>query len=202
MTLIERYQKEVIPAMAARFGYKNPMAVPKIEKVTVNVGLSAGVRDPKFLDIAEATLRRITGQQPVKTLAKKSISNFKIRKGMAVGMALTLRGNRMYDFLEKLVRVTLPRVRDFRGLSPNSFDNGGNMTIGFRENIAFPEIRSDEIERLHGLEVTIVTTAGSREEGLELLKNLGFPFASAESVKKKKKEKKKKELKKQLEKIK
>lgn len=193
MTLRERYKKEVIPAMVARFGYKNPMAVPKLLKVTVNIGLGSGLKDPKFLDTAELTMRRITGQHPYRSEAKKSISNFKIRKGMVVGMAVTLRGARMYDFVEKLVRVTFPRVRDFRGLSPNSFDALGNYTIGFRENIAFPEISPDEIERLHGLEVTVVTSAHNREEGFELLKNLGFPFHEAEAKKKKKKEKKKKE---------
>lgn len=195
MTLIEHYKKDVIPAMVAKFGYKNPVAVPKLKKVTINVGLSHGIKEPKFIDIAQETVRAITGQQPQKTLAKKSISNFKIRKGMTVGMAVTLRGARMYDFMEKLIRVTFPRVRDFRGVSPSSFDGRGNYTVGFRENIAFPEIRPDEVERLHGLEVTIVTGASSREEGFELLRALGFPFREADGEKKKKKEKKKKLIK-------
>lgn len=195
MTLIEHYKKDVIPAMVAKFGYKNPAAVPKLKKVTINVGLSHGIKEPKFIDIAQETVRAITGQQPQKTLAKKSISNFKIRKGMTVGMAVTLRGARMYDFMEKLIRVTFPRVRDFRGVSPSSFDGRGNYTVGFRENIAFPEIRPDEVERLHGLEVTIVTGASSREEGFELLRALGFPFREADGEKKKKKEKKKKFIK-------
>lgn len=195
MTLIEHYKKDVIPAMVAKFGYKNPAAVPKLKKVTINVGLSHGIKEPKFIDIAQDTVRAITGQQPQKTLAKKSISNFKIRKGMTVGMAVTLRGARMYDFMEKLIRVTFPRVRDFRGVSPSSFDGRGNYTVGFKENIAFPEIRPDEVERLHGLEVTIVTGASSREEGLALLRALGFPFREADGEKKKKKEKKKKLIK-------
>lgn len=195
MTLIEHYKKDVIPAMVAKFGYKNPAAVPKLKKVTINVGLSHGIKEPKFIDIAQETVRAITGQQPQKTLAKKSISNFKIRKGMTVGMAVTLRGARMYDFMEKLIRVTFPRVRDFRGVSPSSFDARGNYTVGFKENIAFPEIRPDEVERLHGLEVTIVTGASSREEGLALLRALGFPFREADGEKKKKKEKKKKFIK-------
>lgn len=195
MNLTEHYKKNVIPAMVAKFGYKNPMAVPKLRKVTVNVGLSHGIKDPKFIEIAEETIRRITGQQPVRTAAKKSISNFKIRKGMIVGMMVTLRGQKMYDFVEKLVKVTFPRIRDFRGVSPLSFDAKGNYTFGFRENIAFPEIRPDEIERLHGLEVTIVSTSRNKEEGLELLKALGFPFRDASGEKKKKKkEKKKKQL--------
>lgn len=179
--------------MVATFGYKNPMAVPKLTKVAINVGLSHGIKDPKFLDIAEGTVRRITGQQPVRTEAKKSISNFKIRKGMIVGMAVTLRGKRMYDFVEKLVRVTFPRIRDFRGLKPSSFDKRGNFTVGFRENIAFPEIRPDEIERLHGLEITVVTTAKNKEEGVALLKNIGFPFNEDLDEKKSKKARKKKE---------
>ncbi|MBI2098928.1 50S ribosomal protein L5 [Candidatus Uhrbacteria bacterium] len=193
MNLSERYKKEVVPAMIEKFGYKNQAVVPKLVKAVVNIGLSHGIKDPKFLEIAEATLRRITGAHPARTLAKKSISNFKIRKGMVVGMVVTLRGKRMYDFVEKLVRITFPRIRDFRGLKSNSFDVGGNMTIGFKENIAFPEIRPDEIERLHGLEVTLVTTAKNKTEGLEFLKNMGFPFNEALNEKRAKKKKKEKE---------
>ncbi len=194
MNLLEHYRKNVIPIMVGKFGYKNPMAVPKLKKVTINIGLSHGIKDPKFVEIAEETLRRIAGQQPAKTVAKKSISNFKIRKGMVVGMMIAMRGKRMYDFVEKLIKVTFPRIRDFRGISPLSFDAKGNYTVGFRENIAFPEIRPDEIERLHGLEVTVVTTAENKEEGLELLRSLGFPFRE-EIIEKKKKKKKKKEKK-------
>lgn len=152
------------------------MALPRFQKVVLNVGLKAGLKDPKFIDQAAQTLERISGQKPVKTLAKKSISNFKIRQGMVVGIMVTLRGRRMYDFLDKLVSITLPRIRDFRGLSPKSVDAGGNLAIGFREYISFPEIRPDEIERLHGLEVVIVTNAGQRAKGLAMFKAAGFPF--------------------------
>lgn len=171
-----KYQKEVVPALEAKFGYKNIFAVPKIEKVVVGAGLSQGLKDAKFLDIVDETLRKVTGQKPVKTLAKKSISNFKIRKGMPIGTMVTLRGKRMYDFLDKLINVTFPRVRDFRGLSSKLLDQDGNLSIGFREDIAFPEIKSEEIEKVHGLQVTVRTTAKNKEKGLELLKLLGFPF--------------------------
>ncbi len=175
--LKDHYRKEVIPALRKEFGYPNAMAVPKIEKVTITVGINASHKDPKVLEVAESTLARISGQKPARTAAKKAISNFKVRKGMTVGVMVTLRGARMYDFLEKFVSVTLPRVRDFRGLSPKSLDQRGNLTIGFREHIAFPEVRPDEVERIHGLGVTVVTTAKTRAEGLSLLARLGFPFA-------------------------
>lgn len=171
-----KYAKKVVPAMMEKFGYKNILAVPKVEKVVVSAGLSQGLKDAKFLDIVEDTLRKITGQRPVKTLAKKSISNFKIRKGMPVGIMVTLRGQRMYDFIDKLINITFPRVRDFRGLSPKLLDENGNLSVGFREDISFPEIKSEEIEKMHGLQVTVRTTAGDKEKGLELLKLLGFPF--------------------------
>jgi large subunit ribosomal protein L5 len=171
-----KYQNEVVPALEAKFGYKNVFAVPKIEKVVVSAGLSQGLKDAKFLDIVDETLRKVTGQKPVKTLAKKSISNFKIRKGMPIGAMVTLRGKRMYDFLDKLINVTFPRVRDFRGLSSELLDREGNLSVGFREDIAFPEIKSEEIEKMHGLQVTVKTTAENKEQGLELLKSLGFPF--------------------------
>lgn len=175
--LKEKYIKEVIPALKEKFGYRNNLAVPKLEKVIVHVGLSQGLKDPKFVETAENTLSIITGQRPVKTKAKKSISNFKIRKGLVIGMMVTLRGEKLYDFVDKLINVALPRVRDFRGLSSKAMDRSGNLSIGFRENICFPEIEPDEIERLHGLQVTIKSTAGSKEKGLELLKLLGFPFS-------------------------
>lgn len=174
--LQEQYLKKVIPVLRERFGYPNAMAVPRLEKVVLNIGLSASQKDPKFLESATATLGRITGQKPSPTVAKKSISNFKIRQGMTVGLKVTLRGGRMYDFVDKLINVTLPRVRDFRGLSPGALDQRGNLSIGFLESIAFPEVRPEEVERLHGLEVAVVTTAKNREEGLALLKALGFPF--------------------------
>lgn len=176
MNLKEKYLKEVAPAMMKEGGHKNIMAVPKLEKAVINAGLSKALKDPKYFDIIEGTLSRISGQKSVKTKATKSISNFKIRQGLVVGMKVTLRGNRMYDFVEKLINVTLARVRDFRGLSPKAVDPNGNLNIGFKEHIAFPEIRPDEIEKIHGLEVSIVTTAKNREEGLKFLKLLGFPF--------------------------
>ncbi|MFA6410542.1 MAG: 50S ribosomal protein L5 [Candidatus Buchananbacteria bacterium] len=175
--LSEIYQKKAIPALKEKFGYKNNLAVPKIEKVVVNIGTGQGLRDVKFNEVAENTLMRITGQKPVKTAAKKSISNFKIREGLIVGMMVTLRGQRMYDFLDKLINVTFPRVRDFRGLDTKSIDPQGNLNLGFKEHISFPEIKSDEIEKIHGLQITVVTSAKTKEEGLELFKNLGFPFS-------------------------
>jgi len=175
--LQEKYKKEIAPALKKKFGYKNDLAIPRIEKVVVNIGTGPGLKDAKFNEVAEGTLTRITGQRPIKTAAKQSISNFKIRKGLIVGMMVTLRGKRRDDFVDKLINATLPRVRDFRGLNPNSVDQRGNLNIGFKENIAFPEIKSDEVEKIHGLQVSIVTTAKSREESLELLRLLGFPFS-------------------------
>lgn len=176
MTLQERYQKEIVPALKSQFGITNANAVPKVTSVTLSVGLSQGIKDPKVIDTVEQTLRRITGQQPVKTKAKKSIASFKIREGQIVGIMVTLRGKRMWDFLTRLTAFTFPRIRDFRGISAKSIDARGNMSIGFRENLAFPEIRPDEVERVHGLQVTIATTAGTRERGDALLRALGFPF--------------------------
>ncbi len=175
--LRELYKEKIVPEMLRRFGYKNCMAVPKLRLVSVNVGMATNLlKDPKIPETVETTLTRITGQKPVKTLAKKSIASFKIRQGQHIGMKVTLRGERMWHFLEKLIHITLPRVRDFRGLSPKLVDRQGNLSIGFREYIAFPEIRSDEIERLHGIQVTVSTTAATKAEGLELFKLMGFPF--------------------------
>lgn len=176
MNLKEHYQQSVIPAMQAKFGYRNVMAVPRLIKVVVNVGISSSLKDQKATDVVKETLRSITGQQPVPRLARKSISNFKIRQGQVVGLSVTLRGRRMYDFIEKFVKLTLPRVRDFRGLPPTLLDGKGNLSIGFREASAFPEVKAGDLERQHGLEVTIVTSAKTREEGLELLRRMGFPF--------------------------
>lgn len=175
--LREQYDKKIVPALMERFGYKNRMAVPKLKLVSVNVGMSTNLlKDPKIPETVEATLTRITGQKPVKTLAKKSIASFKVRQGQNIGMKVTLRGARMWHFLEKLIHVTLPRVRDFRGISPKLVDKQGNLSMGFKEYIAFPEIRPDEIEKLHGVQVTVNSTAKSREEGLELFRLMGFPF--------------------------
>jgi large subunit ribosomal protein L5 len=174
--LREKYEREVVQALVKKFGYKNKMSAPKMVKVVLNVGLSHGIKDPKIIDLAEQTLMRITGQKPVKTKAKVSISAFKIREGMIVGMKVTLRKDKMYDFVDKLVNVSMARIRDFRGLDPESMDKQGNYSLGLKENIMFPEIRPDEIEKTHGLEITINTNAKSKEEGLELLTQLGFPF--------------------------
>lgn len=174
--LQEIYKKEIVPALKQKLNKKNDLSIPKVDKVILNAGLSKGLKDAAFIDIIEDSLRRISGQKPVKTKAKKSISNFKIRQGMVVGMKVTLRGKRMYDFLDKLINIALPRIRDFRGLDEKAIDRNGNMTIGLKEHIAFPEIGSDEIEKIHGLEIVINTTAKNKEEGYELFKALGFPF--------------------------
>lgn len=176
MTLQELYRTEVMPMLQKELGVTNVHATPKVTKVVISVGLSQAIKDPKLMETIEQTLVRITGQKPVKTKAKKSIASFKIREGMIVGMMVTLRGPRMWDFLSKFVRTTLPRIRDFRGISDKVIDKYGNASIGFKENLAFPEIRPDEVERLHGLQVTIATTAGSYKAGHLLLKGLGFPF--------------------------
>lgn len=176
MTIKEFYKKEVVPKLKETFGYKNANAVPTVETVTLNVGLGQGIKDARFLETAEKTLTRISGQRPVKTKARISISTFKIREGMVVGMKVTLRGKRMWNFLDKLFHVSLPRVRDFRGLSAKAFDGRGNYSIGFKEHVAFPEIPSDEIELLHGLQVTISTSAKTNEEAKALLTQLGLPL--------------------------
>lgn len=176
MTLKERYMKEVRPALAKELEISNAMAVPRVTAVTIGVGLSHGLKDAKFMDVAESVLARITGQKPVRTKSKQSISNFKIRKGMVVGMRVTLRGPRMWHFLDKLVNVTFPRIRDFRGISAKQVDAGGGISIGFREFLPFPEIRPDEVERVHGLQVTVSSTAGDKKKGTALYRGLGFPF--------------------------
>ena len=183
--LKEKYNKEILPALQEKFEYKNKLAVPKLSKITINIGLGKSLQDSTFTDTAVNTLTRISGQKPVLTKAKKSISNFKIREGMNVGAKVTLREARMYDFLDKLMNIALPRVRDFRGISPKAVDGQGNLNIGFKEHIVFPEIKSDEVEKLHGLEVSISTTAKNREEGLVLFEALGMPFKK--SIKKSKK---------------
>jgi len=174
--ILIQYKTTIIPQLKEQYHYKNIHAVPKLEKIVLNVGASKAMQDPKYYDIIESVLSRIAGQRPVKTKSKKSISNFKIREGMVVGYKVTLRGKKMYDFFQKLIHVTLPRVRDFRGVSMDSFDRHGNYSLGFREYIAFPEIKSDEIEKVHGVQVTIHTTAKTDEEGKALLSLFGFPF--------------------------
>jgi len=181
MRLKELYQKEILPKMTEKFGYKNKMAVPKISKVTVNVGVGRFSKEEDYLKEAENTLINITGQRPVRVKAKKSISAFKIREGMIVGIKVTLRKQKMNDFIEKLVNITFPRSRDFRGLSSKGIDRQGNFSIGLKEHLAFPEIHPDAVDKIHGLEICISTTAKTKEEGLELLKLAGFPFKKEET---------------------
>lgn len=171
-----RYKAEIVPALMKRFGFKNPMAVPKVAKVVVNIGLGEASQNIKLLDVAAVELGQITGQKPVITRAKKSISNFKIRKGMPIGCCVTLRGDRMYEFLDRLVNVVLPRVRDFRGLPANSFDGRGNYTMGLKDQLVFPEIDYTRVDKIKGMNITVNTTARNDEEGRELLKLLGVPF--------------------------
>ena len=174
--LYTQYKDTVIPALKEQFGYTNIMQVPKIEKVTVNVGYGKHVKDKAYIENVENTLKQLTGQKPVHNKATKSISNFKIREGQPVGASVTLRGTSMYDFLYKLIHLALPRVRDFRGINPKSFDKKGNYSLGLKENIAFPEISSDAVDKIHGLEIVVTTSAESADEGRALLTALGFPF--------------------------
>ncbi len=176
MTIKEKYQKSVIPKLQEKFGYRNILQVPRVTKIVLNVGISSDSKDPKFLESVKETLRTISGQHPVPRGAKQSISNFKTRKGQIVGLTVTLRGSRMYHFLEKLIHLALPRVRDFRGLDAHTIDKSGNMTIGLRESIAFPEVKVGELDRQHGLEITIVNNAKTKEQGKELLALMGLPF--------------------------
>jgi len=178
MNLYEKYKKEVVPALRAEFGYKNVMEAPRISKVVINVGVGRFVKEPNYIEAVEKNIAAITGQKPIRTKAKKAISNFKIRAGMDVGVTVTLRGPRMWYFLEKLLNVTLPRLRDFRGLSDKGFDKRGNYSLGFKENLAFPEIKATELDKAHGLEMSVNTTAKNREEGRALLAHLGFPFVN------------------------
>lgn len=171
-----KYREEVVPQLMQEFGYDNPMRVPVIQKVVVNIGLGEALDNPKALDSAMEDLRLITGQQPVVTRARKSIANFKLREGRSIGMKVTLRGERMWALLDRFINIALPRVRDFRGLSPDTFDGRGNYTVGLREQIIFPEIQYDKIDKVRGLELTVVTTAQTDEEGRRLLKLLGMPF--------------------------
>jgi large subunit ribosomal protein L5 len=176
MSLKERYKTEIAPQLAKELGKKNVFEVPTVSCISVSVGIPAANKDQKLFEVVDNALARITGQKAIKTKAKKSISGFKIRQGLEIGMCVTLRGRRMWDFLDKLINVTLPRVRDFRGIPVKSLDRQGNISLGFRECLPFPEVRSDEVEKVHGLEVTIVTSTKDREEGRALLKALGFPF--------------------------
>lgn len=174
--LKQRYTDEVVPALMQQFGYNNPMQVPRLVKISVNKGVGEASQNKKLLDEAVEELRKITGQQPMTRQARKSISNFKLRDGMPVGVAVTLRGERMWEFMDRLVTLALPRVRDFRGIPDRSFDGRGNYTLGIKEQIIFPEIDIDKIDRVSGLDVTFVTTAETDEEAQALLKGLGMPF--------------------------
>ena len=171
-----RYAKEVVPALMKHFKYTNVMAVPKLEKIVINMGLGEAIANAKLLDVATDELGRIAGQKPVVTRAKKSIANFKLRQNMPIGAAVTLRGERMFEFLDRLVSVVLPRVRDFRGVSTKSFDGRGNYTMGLRDQLIFPEISYEKVDKIRGMNVTIVTTARSDDEARELLKQMGMPF--------------------------
>lgn len=174
--LKDKYAEECVPALTKEFGYKNVMQLPQLKKIVLNMGLGEAVQNPKMVDGAAEELTRIAGQKSVITKAKKSIATFKLREGMPIGCCVTLRGEKMYDFFSKLVNIALPRVRDFRGLSPKGFDGRGNYSMGIQEQIIFPEIDYDKIDKIKGLNVTIVTSAGTDDEGRFLLRQLGMPF--------------------------
>ncbi|HSM37921.1 MAG TPA: 50S ribosomal protein L5 [Candidatus Limnocylindrales bacterium] len=177
--LRQRYHDEVAPALQREFGYPNAMQIPRVEKIVVNIGLGEAIQNAKALDAAVGDLTQITGQKPIVTRAKRSIAQFRLRTGMPIGAKVTLRGQRMYDFLERTMRLALPRIRDFRGIPVRSFDGRGNFSLGLREQLVYPEIDYDKIDRLRGLEVSIVTTAKTDEEGRRLLQLLGMPFQAS-----------------------
>jgi len=179
--LKEKYNKEIVPALKEKFQYKSIMQVPKVLKISINKGIGAGVADKKAVDTGVEELTTITGQKAVQTIAKHSISNFKLREGMAIGARVTLRGDKMYEFLDRLMNVALPRVRDFRGISEKGFDGRGNYTLGVKEQIIFPEISIDKVTRISGMNITFVTNAKSDEESYELLKAFGLPFANSKN---------------------
>jgi large subunit ribosomal protein L5 len=174
--LKDKYRQEVVPTLQKEFSYKNPMQVPKIAKVVVNIGMGEVIQNAKAMDFAVADLAAITGQRPVITRAKRSVAAFKLREGMQIGCMVTLRGERMYQFLDKLLNVALPRLRDFQGISPDAFDGRGNYTLGLREQLVFPEIDYDKVDKVRGMEVSVVTTAHTDEEGRRLLTLMGMPF--------------------------
>lgn len=174
--LASKYKNEVVPALVKKFSYKTIMQTPKLEKICINRGVNGAVNDKKLIDVAIGELEQITGQKAIATLSKKDISNFKLRKGMPIGAKVTLRGSKMYEFLDRLVSVALPRVRDFKGISDKAFDGRGNYTLGVTEQIIFPEIDIDKVNKITGMDITFVTSAQSNEEAYELLKELGLPF--------------------------
>jgi len=175
--LKERYKAEIVPELVKEFGYANVMQAPRVEKVTINVGVGEAVANAKALDAVAADVATITGQHPVITKAKKSISNFKLREGMPIGVTVTMRGNRMWEFLDRTLNAALPRIRDFQGVNPNSFDGRGNYSLGLREQMMFPEIEFDKVDKIRGMQITICTSAKSDAEGKRLLEMLGMPFA-------------------------
>ena len=174
--LQDQYKAEIVPRLKEKFGYRNVMQVPKLSKVVVNMGLGDAIENVKVIETAAAEIGIITGQKPVVTKARKSIANFKLREGVPIGVMVTLRRDRMYHFLDKLIAIALPRVRDFKGVSPKGFDGRGNYTLGIKEQIMFPEVNYDKIDKIRGMNITIVTTARTDEEGLELLRLMGIPF--------------------------
>jgi len=174
--LQDQYKKEIVPRLKEKFGYRNVMRVPKLSKVVVNMGLGDAIENAKVIETAAEEISIITGQKPVVTKARKSIANFKLREGVPIGVMVTLRRDRMYVFLDKLIAIALPRVRDFKGVSPKGFDGRGNYTLGIKEQIMFPEVNYDKIDKIRGMNITIVTTARTDEEGLELLRLMGMPF--------------------------
>lgn len=175
--LLERYRKEIMPELAKKFNYKNNLEAPRLTKIVINVGLGEATQDMKFLDAAQNELAAITGQKPVVTRAKKAIANFKIRKGSAIGCKVTLRRAMMYEFLDRLIAISIPRIRDFRGLNPDSFDKNGNYSFGLNEQLIFPEVDVDKVMKSHGMDITLVMDSNTKEEALELLRLLGMPFA-------------------------
>lgn len=172
----DTYRDKVIPALMKEFGYKNPMQVPKLQRIVLNVGMGQAIQNVKLLESAASELGVLTGQKAVITKAKKAIAGFKLRQGMPIGTKVTLRSDRMYEFFDRLVSVALPRIRDFRGVSPKAFDGRGNYTLGLKEQLVFPEIKYDSVASIHGMDITIVTSAGTNEEGKALLRHLGMPF--------------------------
>ena len=179
--LLQHYRKEVVPAVCKRFGYQNSLQAPRLKKIVVNVGVGEGAHDPKWIEVVVQELSQITGQRPVVTKARKSISNFKIREGSPVGCCVTLRGRKMYEFMDRLVNVALPRIRDFRGVSLSAFDDRGNYTLGLKEQTIFPEIEYDRAEKIYGMDITWVIDCKTKEESQELLKLLGMPFRTPSS---------------------
>ena len=177
-----RFREELVPRLVQELGYENVMQAPRLEKIVVNMGIGDAVKDGRMLDAALGDLEVITGQKPVVTKARKSIAGFKLREGMSIGAKVTLRGDRMWEFLDRILSLALPRIRDFRGLNPNAFDGHGNYTLGVTEQLIFPEIDYDKVAKVRGMDITIVTTASTDEEGRALFTALGFPFAGAEAV--------------------